>query len=75
MQICEKIHTAEELIARADRKFFQKSQFFGHCIHQLLFLPEDILSCFLLLNLNCLRVVLLIDVSLVIFSCACVTTL
>ena len=35
-QICEKIHTAEELIARADKKLFQKAQFFGYCIHQLL---------------------------------------
>ena len=35
-QICEKTHTAEELIARADKKLFQKAQFSDHCIHQLL---------------------------------------
>lgn len=35
-QISEKIHTVEELIARADKKLFKRAQFFGHCIHQLL---------------------------------------
>lgn len=34
-----------------------------------------VLSCYLLFYLSCLNVVLLIDVSLVIFSCACVTLL
>ena len=35
-KICEKTHSIEELIARADKKFFQKSQFSGHYIQQLL---------------------------------------
>lgn len=35
-QICGKSYTAEELVARAHMKLFQKSQFPSHCIHLLL---------------------------------------
>ena len=78
-QICEKIYTTEELIARADKKLFQKAQMFGHCIHQLLPPLRDdkyllrkrghpFRLCYLSLSPNCLKVVFLIDVSSV--SCA-----
>lgn len=33
--MCKKIKTAEEMVTRADQEHFQKSQFFGYCIHQL----------------------------------------
>jgi len=45
---CEKIHTAEELIARVEKKLFQKSQFSDHGIHHYchLFMRTSTFCCF-----------------------------
>lgn len=56
----EIVEHAEELIALADENLFQKSQFSGHCNHQLLPPIRADKNLFrIFLNRNCLKSVLL----------------